>query len=1576
MATTYSATNFTEDSRNSTDVQVPTTESNTNNLTNTINVNFQLIAQVRENIVGDPTTFLQSGMHRIKEGLDRTTKNSLTGEVGPHRKKLRIRHYKALKDPHIVCQQGTVYKRNTCVKCPIGTAHNITSGLCESCGFGRFQPLEGQTSCELCPPGTSTRRIHAKNIQECRPLCPPGCFGRKRRPTLEIPGLKPCTTCEVGSYQTLQGQTKCLRCPSNTTTRRRGAKGANDCKALCQPDTVSYTGLNPCLPCPEGYQQPLPGRRVCYGSHNELLRVNECFSSPCLNDGLCQPLGRQYFVCDCAPGFAGNLCEIVLDSCDSAPCLHGGSCLRDELNYKCVCSEGYTGDSCEVEIDECLSNPCLNGGICIDSINEFICLCSEGFQGDTCEEDIYECAVSPCLNNATCVDGVANYTCECQVGFTGKHCEEEELDLCSFQPCNNGGSCLSHLQNYSCDCAPGYTGGNCEVDIDDCASSPCANDGRCEDLSAGFKCHCQPPFLGTNCEKKLQTEVFLRFPSSSTTDYIILNGPDIKLNEVTVCLWLRSADKFNYGTIFSYATKLQDNSFTLTDYNGFVLYVNGQRVITDIVANDGWWHFVCVTWSSTKGEWGLYIDGRLGDRGSGLANGTHIPANGILVLGQEQDRPGGGFSQAESFTGLMSSVAIWDYVVTSQQVVELATLCPHNHKGSLLSWAHFLVGIRGNLQLENSTFCMSCPTPPVLLQGSVHVVEGAENKSSVAIYSCDDGFNLRWEGDNVATLSRRCLKQGHWEGEEPTCHRVSCGFPGYFPKGFILGRSYLYWDIVRYRCRVGYIMVGTPSRVCRATGEWSGDAPRCQGKTCETPIPPANGLLRFLAADQELPSNTTITPQYGDEVEIECEAGHRLVGPNMLTCLRDGLWDSALPVCQPSMCKPPPRIPNGYILFGGHSNVIPRNNNFNNQTNLATTTELGLTDYSTGNTMTADFNLTFSGSNNNVLRDKARTRRYGKALLLLYDVGDTIHYNCDTGYLLHIQDGASSELTCVENGLWKGLVPNCLPVECPKLTKLDHGVVKLRNGYLNQRERTNSTDDFNKHVTNSTLKGVVDASINSSHGENVDSLHNMSKYEKDKTVSNHAYFHQNILNTSRNVDSLNNSSAETFDYDRSYVFGTEVEISCDVGFKLTGAKFRVCLNTGVWSSTIPLCKPVTCDPDQIPFFKNSSTGGSVKNITKNGVFHILGNSFGDVVVFRCSSGYKLFEKLANVTAGNSTDEIVWRCGSNGTWEMSSVDDPNDWIPNMNHPLCEVKLSGCPIPKVPEQAYLATELPGSAGVVDIGANITLKCSVGYKLNGTAQWTCQGDGKWSDANTTCQPVQCRNPPSPTNSELTSESQWYHYSDMVSHKCLPGYQAYGDLTSRCQAHGRWSRIRGKCSRISCGKPVVSPGASVLGFSYLYQKQVVVSCPSGLGKVELDEVNPHLRGGRGENHLGKTTPSSPNRDSNFDLLVLSSRASTRQARNNQLANALVVLSLIAEAGEIKVRISFKRGGGHLLNFPRQYCLTYTMLHPDVNYPNYFFPWEKTLRDPGQVHSRRFVGNTWRNIGTPFIKDSALKYD
>nr|CAD7200214.1 unnamed protein product [Timema douglasi] len=65
-------------------------------------------------------------------------------------------------------------------------------------------------------------------------------------------------------------------------------------------------------------------------------------------------------------------------------------------------------------------------------------------------------------------------------------------------------------------------------------------------------------------------------------------------------------------------------------------------------------------------------------------------------------------------------------------------------------------------------------------------------------------------------------------------------------------------------------------------------------------------------------------------------------------------------------------------------------------------------------------------------------------------------------------------------------------------------------------------------------------------------------------------------------------------------------------------------------------------------------------------------------------------------------------------------------------------------------------------------------------------------------------------------------------------------------------------------------------------------------LGIVELEEVNPHLRGRRVENHLGKTTPSSPDRDSNLDLPVLSNRAQhdkrVSQLRHRGGSNAIIM--------------------------------------------------------------------------------------
>lgn len=69
-----------------------------------------------------------------------------------------------------------------------------------------------------------------------------------------------------------------------------------------------------------------------------------------------------------------------------------------------------------------------------------------------------------------------------------------------------------------------------------------------------------------------------------------------------------------------------------------MLYVNGERVVTDVSANDGLWHHVCVIWQSYQGLWSIHLDGLLRDKGSGLS--PNLPAQGNsgtygLFLGME-----------------------------------------------------------------------------------------------------------------------------------------------------------------------------------------------------------------------------------------------------------------------------------------------------------------------------------------------------------------------------------------------------------------------------------------------------------------------------------------------------------------------------------------------------------------------------------------------------------------------------------------------------------------------------------------------------------------------------------------------------------------------------------------------------------------------------------------------------------------------------------------------------------------------------------------------------------------------------
>nr|CAD7263458.1 unnamed protein product [Timema shepardi] len=79
-----------------------------------------------------------------------------------------------------------------------------------------------------------------------------------------------------------------------------------------------------------------------------------------------------------------------------------------------------------------------------------------------------------------------------------------------------------------------------------------------------------------------------------------------------------------------------------------------------------------------------------------------------------------------------------------------------------------------------------------------------------------------------------------------------------------------------------------------------------------------------------------------------------------------------------------------------------------------------------------------------------------------------------------------------------------------------------------------------------------------------------------------------------------------------------------------------------------------------------------------------------------------------------------------------------------------------------------------------------------------------------------------------------------------------------------------------------------------------------------QCEEVNPHLRGERMENHLGKTAHSSLDRDSNLDLPVLSSLAQ-HDKRVSQLRHRGILALSVPEALTVKASSSF------LVNFISQ---------------------------------------------------------
>ncbi|XP_035672976.1 uncharacterized protein LOC118413558 [Branchiostoma floridae] len=177
-------------------------------------------------------------------------------------------------------------------------------------------------------------------------------------------------------------------------------------------------------------------------------------------------------------------------------------------------------------------------------------------------------------------------------------------------------------------------------------------------------------------------------PPLSAKNYALLrlHGNDT-LDEFTLCFRMRTDARVS-GTIVSYATTEQSNEILLYAINqqtSHHLFINSKYAARlDLGILDGEWHHVCITWTSGRGSWNIYVDGQVKANGTDIATGHRVPRNGIMVLGQDQDRLGGGFQKFQAYTGDVSGVNMWSKEFTSAEIDEVMAGC---QKGDVIGWS-------------------------------------------------------------------------------------------------------------------------------------------------------------------------------------------------------------------------------------------------------------------------------------------------------------------------------------------------------------------------------------------------------------------------------------------------------------------------------------------------------------------------------------------------------------------------------------------------------------------------------------------------------------------------------------------------------------------------------------------------------------------------------------------------------------------------------------------------------------------------------------------------------------------------
>ncbi|KAF4093300.1 hypothetical protein AMELA_G00000580 [Ameiurus melas] len=204
----------------------------------------------------------------------------------------------------------------------------------------------------------------------------------------------------------------------------------------------------------------------------------------------------------------------------------------------------------------------------------------------------------------------------------------------------------------------------------------------------------------------------LSFPMRTNYMYGLVRRNIPEMYAFTACVWLKATES-GIGTPFSYAVDKQPNELVLLQgvHNPAELLINAKVAQLPLSFPPGTWQHVCVTWTLRDGVWKAYQGGKLKGRGEGLSAWHPIIAGGVLVLGQEQDTPGGQFDASQALVGELSLFNLWDRVLSPAEIGTVAACGEPVLLGNVASWTDRDVDVFGGATKEPVDPCSSDAGP-------------------------------------------------------------------------------------------------------------------------------------------------------------------------------------------------------------------------------------------------------------------------------------------------------------------------------------------------------------------------------------------------------------------------------------------------------------------------------------------------------------------------------------------------------------------------------------------------------------------------------------------------------------------------------------------------------------------------------------------------------------------------------------------------------------------------------------------------------------------------------------------------